>query len=161
MAAQPPPSSSSATRRSRTGDRVVGSFLIEDEIGKGSFATVFRGQHKVRWNEACMQSLLFPFDSISIASMILAESLVSAVLIATFAGYRSSRSNQVRQSLEAEQEIEGEPLLRNRDSKRPPSSTHRCPHRLSRISDSHTFGNGILRTRGLVIFHQEAGQATG
>ncbi|KAE9366135.1 putative serine/threonine protein kinase [Stipitochalara longipes BDJ] len=46
MAAQPPPSSSSTSRRSRTGDKVVGNFLIEDEIGKGSFATVFRGQHK-------------------------------------------------------------------------------------------------------------------
>ncbi|KAL3428271.1 hypothetical protein PVAG01_01780 [Phlyctema vagabunda] len=45
MAAQPPPSSSSS-RRSRTGDRAVGSFTIEDEIGKGSFATVYRGRHK-------------------------------------------------------------------------------------------------------------------
>ncbi|PBP19120.1 hypothetical protein BUE80_DR010076 [Diplocarpon rosae] len=45
MAAPPPPSSSSA-RRSRTGDKVVGSFSIEDEIGKGSFATVYRGKHK-------------------------------------------------------------------------------------------------------------------
>ncbi|RDW68419.1 pkinase-domain-containing protein [Coleophoma crateriformis] len=45
MAAQPPPSSTSS-RRSRTGDKVVGSFSIEDEIGKGSFATVYRGRHK-------------------------------------------------------------------------------------------------------------------
>ncbi|KAH6672867.1 hypothetical protein B0J14DRAFT_482596 [Halenospora varia] len=44
MAAQPPPSSSS--RRARTGDRVIGSFTIDEEIGKGSFATVFRGTHK-------------------------------------------------------------------------------------------------------------------
>lgn len=46
MAANPPPSSSSS-RRTRTGDRVVGSFSIDDEIGKGSFATVYRGNHKV------------------------------------------------------------------------------------------------------------------
>lgn len=45
MAAQPPPSSTSSRRRA--GDKVVGSFSIEDEIGKGSFATVFRGTHKV------------------------------------------------------------------------------------------------------------------
>jgi len=45
MAAQPPPSSSSSRRRA--GDKVVGSFSIEDEIGKGSFATVYRGTHKV------------------------------------------------------------------------------------------------------------------
>lgn len=46
MAALPPPSSSSS-RRARTGDRVtVGSFVVEDEIGKGSFASVFRGHHK-------------------------------------------------------------------------------------------------------------------
>lgn len=43
MAAEPPPSSSS---RRRAGDKVVGSFSIEDEIGKGSFATVYRGTHK-------------------------------------------------------------------------------------------------------------------
>ncbi|KAH8820064.1 hypothetical protein F5884DRAFT_849344 [Xylogone sp. PMI_703] len=46
MAALPPPSSSSS-RRARTGDRVtVGSFVVEDEIGTGSFASVFRGHHK-------------------------------------------------------------------------------------------------------------------
>lgn len=30
------------------GDTTVGSFKIEDEIGKGSFATVFRGVERVR-----------------------------------------------------------------------------------------------------------------
>ncbi|KUJ15469.1 Pkinase-domain-containing protein [Mollisia scopiformis] len=45
MAAHPPPSSSSSPRRSRTGDKVVGSFSIEEEIGKGSFATVYKGTH--------------------------------------------------------------------------------------------------------------------
>jgi hypothetical protein len=30
------------------GDTTVGSFRIEDEIGKGSFATVFRGVERVR-----------------------------------------------------------------------------------------------------------------
>jgi serine/threonine-protein kinase ULK/ATG1 len=45
MSAQPLPSSSSS-RRSRTGDKTIGSFNIEDEIGKGSFATVYRGTNK-------------------------------------------------------------------------------------------------------------------
>lgn len=45
MAARQPPSSSS--RRGRTGDLAVGSFRIGNEIGKGSFATVYRGHHAV------------------------------------------------------------------------------------------------------------------
>jgi hypothetical protein len=45
MAANPPQSSS--LRRVKMGDTTVGSFKIEDEIGKGSFATVFRGVERV------------------------------------------------------------------------------------------------------------------
>ena len=45
MASQLAPSSSS---RRRTGDRSVGMFTVEEDIGKGSFATVYRGKHKVR-----------------------------------------------------------------------------------------------------------------
>ncbi|RKF77754.1 Serine/threonine-protein kinase ATG1 [Golovinomyces cichoracearum] len=42
-----PSSSSSTSRRTRNMiDKIVGGFSIDDEIGKGSFATVFRGQHK-------------------------------------------------------------------------------------------------------------------
>ncbi|CAG8957005.1 hypothetical protein HYFRA_00012485 [Hymenoscyphus fraxineus] len=47
MAERPPPSSSA--RRTRTvekGDRTIGSFTIEEKIGKGSFASVYRGTHK-------------------------------------------------------------------------------------------------------------------
>jgi hypothetical protein len=43
-----------------------------------------------------------PFYSNSDSFYLMAESLVSAVLIAKSAVYRSSRSNQVCQSLEAE-----------------------------------------------------------
>ncbi|KAG9235672.1 hypothetical protein BJ875DRAFT_373724 [Amylocarpus encephaloides] len=46
MAALPPPSSSSSSRRARMGEKTVGSFVIEDNIGKGSFATVYRAHHE-------------------------------------------------------------------------------------------------------------------
>ncbi|PQE26027.1 Serine threonine- kinase atg1 protein [Rutstroemia sp. NJR-2017a BBW] len=36
---------SSSSRRPKTNEGAIGSFLIEREIGKGSFATVFRGTH--------------------------------------------------------------------------------------------------------------------
>ncbi len=39
--------SSSSSRRARTGDDVVGQFIIGSEIGKGSFAQVYAGKHKV------------------------------------------------------------------------------------------------------------------
>jgi serine/threonine-protein kinase ULK/ATG1 len=40
--------SSSSSRRAKGGDDVVGQFLIGSEIGKGSFAQVYMGKHKVR-----------------------------------------------------------------------------------------------------------------
>jgi hypothetical protein len=40
-------SSASSSRRSKMGGTPVGQFKIEDEIGKGSFATVYRGVHRV------------------------------------------------------------------------------------------------------------------
>ncbi|KAH8598141.1 hypothetical protein B0O99DRAFT_650487 [Bisporella sp. PMI_857] len=51
MAAIPPPSSSSARRSrtgesSRTGDKAVGNFSIDEHIGKGSFAEVYKGKNK-------------------------------------------------------------------------------------------------------------------
>jgi serine/threonine-protein kinase ULK/ATG1 len=38
---------SSSSRRPKTNEGAIGSFLIEREIGKGSFATVYRGTHAV------------------------------------------------------------------------------------------------------------------
>ncbi len=40
-------SSSSALRRARPGDESIGQFIIGGEIGKGSFAQVYMGKHKV------------------------------------------------------------------------------------------------------------------
>lgn len=37
-----------SSRRLKTGDDDVGQFLIGSEIGKGSFAQVYMGKHKVR-----------------------------------------------------------------------------------------------------------------
>lgn len=42
---------SSSDRRRRDTEASVGEFWIDAEIGKGSFATVYRGYHKVR--KAC------------------------------------------------------------------------------------------------------------
>jgi len=40
-------SSSAVSRRARTGDEAIGHFIIGSEIGKGSFAQVYMGRHKV------------------------------------------------------------------------------------------------------------------
>lgn len=42
------PTSSSSGRRRREGDASIGDFVIGGEIGKGSFAQVYSGHHKVR-----------------------------------------------------------------------------------------------------------------
>lgn len=42
------PTSSSSGRRRREGDASIGDFVIGGEIGKGSFAQVYSGYHKVR-----------------------------------------------------------------------------------------------------------------
>lgn len=60
MAARRPAASSA-----RSGDRLVGSFTIEEEIGKGSFATVYRGTQKVNlfqefWADVLHMSFDFP-----------------------------------------------------------------------------------------------------
>ena len=38
----------SSSRLARMSDKTVGVFRIDNEIGKGSFATVYQGTHKVR-----------------------------------------------------------------------------------------------------------------
>lgn len=41
-------SSASSSRRSRPAESTVGDFEVGAEIGKGSFAQVYQGQHRVR-----------------------------------------------------------------------------------------------------------------
>jgi hypothetical protein len=36
-----------SSRRAKPSDELVGQFVIEQEIGKGSFAQVYSGRHKV------------------------------------------------------------------------------------------------------------------
>lgn len=45
--------SSSTTRRARNAD--IGQFIIGSEIGKGSFAQVYMGKHKVRISKGYAQ----------------------------------------------------------------------------------------------------------
>ncbi|KAI3337109.1 Serine/threonine-protein kinase ATG1 [Xylariaceae sp. AK1471] len=49
--------SSSSSRRTKTGDDVVGQFLIGSEIGKGSFAQVYMGKHKVSGAAVAIKSV--------------------------------------------------------------------------------------------------------
>jgi serine/threonine-protein kinase ULK/ATG1 len=44
-----------APSRRRTADRSVGMFIVEEDIGKGSFAIVYRGRHKVRHGQMPME----------------------------------------------------------------------------------------------------------
>lgn len=37
----------SSSRQPKAGSDVIGQFLIDEEIGKGSFAQVYAGRHKV------------------------------------------------------------------------------------------------------------------
>ncbi|KAI0199658.1 Serine/threonine-protein kinase ATG1 [Astrocystis sublimbata] len=46
-----------SSRRARTGDDVVGHFLIGSEIGKGSFAQVYMGKHKVSGAAVAIKSV--------------------------------------------------------------------------------------------------------
>ncbi|KAK5629612.1 hypothetical protein RRF57_005327 [Xylaria bambusicola] len=46
-----------SSRRVRTGDDVVGPFLIGSEIGKGSFAQVYMGKHKVSGAAVAIKSV--------------------------------------------------------------------------------------------------------
>ena len=39
----------SSSRRTKPSDDSVGNFIVDQEIGKGSFAQVYSGRHKVRW----------------------------------------------------------------------------------------------------------------
>lgn len=40
---------SSSSRRAKAGGDSIGQFVIDGEIGKGSFAQVYSGTHKVGW----------------------------------------------------------------------------------------------------------------
>jgi serine/threonine-protein kinase ULK/ATG1 len=48
--------SSASSRRTRpVSDDAIGNFVIDKEIGKGSFAQVYSGRHKVRSLPGCSQ----------------------------------------------------------------------------------------------------------
>ncbi|KAH7041038.1 serine/threonine-protein kinase ATG1 [Microdochium trichocladiopsis] len=49
--------SSGSSRRSKTSDDVVGNFVIGSEIGKGSFAQVYMGKHKVTGDAVAIKSV--------------------------------------------------------------------------------------------------------
>ena len=63
------------------------------------------------------------------------------------------RCHQIRRPAQAQQEIEGESLLRDRNSKEPKASTHRFPYRLPRDYCAYTSRHGVLRAWRFVILH--------
>ncbi|KAH8673989.1 Serine/threonine-protein kinase ATG1 [Xylariales sp. PMI_506] len=50
-------SSSSSSRRTRTGDNYIGQFIIGAEIGKGSFAQVYMGKHQTSGAAVAIKSV--------------------------------------------------------------------------------------------------------
>lgn len=64
--ADPRAPSGSSSRRGRATDDVVGQFIIGAEIGKGSFAQVYMGRHKVRISKLFIapNSTSVPFNSL-------------------------------------------------------------------------------------------------
>lgn len=65
------------------------------------------------------------------------------------------RCHQIRRLAQAQQEVEGEPLLRDRNPKELEASTHRFSYGLPRDYRAYTPGHGVLRAWGLIILHQE------
>ena len=46
----------SSSRQAKPGSDVIGQFIIDEEIGKGSFAQVYAGRHKVSLRALCVVS---------------------------------------------------------------------------------------------------------
>jgi hypothetical protein len=89
----------------KSSGRVIGHFTIDKEIGKGSFATVYMGFHKV---------LSVPQPP-----------LIVCLELTQQTGDKGSRCNQVGRSRALEQKAERQPLWRNPDPQNPQTSSHR------------------------------------
>jgi serine/threonine protein kinase len=38
---------------------IIGNYIIQDKIGQGSFATVYKAQHKVMFNFLCKEYIIY------------------------------------------------------------------------------------------------------
>lgn len=103
--AQPVPSSTRRNRDASHAEVPIGRYIRLDQIGRGSFATVYQGVHAVCFSV----SYGFMFYSMLICSCIETSIL---------------RRYQIGQSIETQQETQGESLVGNRYLKRPPSSAY-------------------------------------
>lgn len=160
MAAPTPgPSASRRPRESTQGDVDIGSFRRLEEIGKGSFATVYKAMHTVSTRSFSSRIVSHSFDGVMEASQQRVSSAFSDTFTNTDCGLekRRLRSHQVGQSLLAqqEQEVEGEPFWRDSDPERSTPSSHRLPYRLSGEQLAYTLGDGILPAGGPFLFYQE------
>lgn len=73
-------SSSSSSRRAKTGDDVVGQFIIGSEIGKGSFAQVYSGKHKVCCLPPSLVYVNWPFAHCSVLSYWVKQKAISSIV---------------------------------------------------------------------------------
>lgn len=121
--------SSGSSRRAK-GDDAIGQFVIDQEIGKGSFAQVYSGRHKVSLISGCRGGVSEePTSSITLVGDLAMNPPYIIFLPAdTFAlGHRGSCRHQIRRPRPFEQKAQGESLLRDQDPQEAPPPPYRRP----------------------------------
>ena len=154
---QPLPSSSRRPKDPIRPEMAVGSFRRLEEVGRGSFATVYKGSMSV--SEAYMyylvpsslSMLLRVFETFinDSASCCCQQFTMEPPMMLTplFTEETWLRCYQVCRSQQTQQEVKGKPILRDPYPQRSPSSTHRRSHRLPRNHCSYPPYHGAMRAR--------------
>lgn len=149
-------SSSSRRRNCLTDDGLVGDFVIGGEIGKGSFAQVFLGKHRVSVHalHAHRTAHRMSRSPRPLRRLILGLFADLCVFLCIL-DLRCRRRRQVRRPRPSQQKVKRESLWGNQDPQAPPTPTHRRSPRLRRKRPAHQPDHGVLRTRRSLHVHQE------